>query len=613
MVRAVAFRSGVFALTYFLLHGAVAATTAAEAEAKENAAAIAATCVKPTYPLASLRADESGDVRLAFLVDIDGSVIESKVTKSSGYPMLDGAALTAIQRCKFPNEVVDGKPGKRWVPVVYVWTIEGTKARPFPKASLTERAFLVKAKEADALTDPLARCLAFPDFPGNRWPAGLAQAACHLHFDPAISLAQVSGLIERGAMPELEALFRRDFARHFAKDDFSEIIHRDLGQFDASELAGRTSAAWLAKAPSSPFAHAARGAHLAALAWQARGAASATPMSKEQAARTTVLVQQAWAAYAKALDLEPRLIPALVGMEDLATLTNSPKDGDAAFARADAIDPACHALGKQHMLTRAPRLGGSFAAMDVYRQRLAPLAAARPLVALNLVLPAQEQGDDLAEALEHRKAAGVLAEAAQTAPYPDLFESLGLSRIASKGDPVDSLVVLLSAYRYADESVNAAQARAGLMVRNGETSWAVSSFRRAHALQPDNVETTFLLGMALFADFEFEQAEPLVAKGLSTPRFRREAELTLGNIALRLSQLDKASQLASAHVQAYPDATRGWYLLGYVKMAQSREAEAQAAFTTFLRQVDKKDRRFEYDVLVAQAYLNGDRSRVHAH
>jgi TonB family protein len=611
MARAIKLWFCVVAAACALLHGSAGATNLDDG-LNDDAAFAAAKCVKPSYPPASLRADESGKVRLAFLINTDGTVLESKVTKTSGYPSLDGAALTAIQRCRFPIEVVDGLARTHWFRVEYVWTIQGAVNRPFPKASLTERAFLVKAQQADALTDPLARCLAFPDFPDNRWPAGLAQAGCHLYFDPAISLAQVSASVERGALPELEALFQRDFARHFAKDDFSEIIHRDLGQFDASDLAGRTSAAWLAKAPASPFAHAARGAHLAALAWQARGAASAAPMSKDQTARTSALLKDALAAYAKALELEPRLIPALVGIEDLATLSKNPEAGDAAFARADAIDPACHALGKQHMLTRAPRLGGSFAQMEAYRQHLAPLASARPLVVLNLVLAAQERGDDLAEAGEHRKAAAVLAEAAQSAPYPDLFESLGLSRVANKNDPVDSLVVLLTAYRYTDDSVAAAQARAALMVRNGETSWAVSSFRRAQVLQPDNVETSFLLGMALFADFEFEAAEPFVAKGLSEPRFRREADLTLGNIALRLSQLDKAAQLATAHVQAYPDATRGWYLLGYVRMAQSREAEAQAAFTTFLRQVDKKDRRFEYDVLVAQSYLNGDRSRVHA-
>src|SRR5205807_6943956 len=53
-------------------------------------------CEKPPYPAASLRANERGIVRLNFLIDVDGKVLESKVERSSGYRRLDEAARAAL-------------------------------------------------------------------------------------------------------------------------------------------------------------------------------------------------------------------------------------------------------------------------------------------------------------------------------------------------------------------------------------------------------------------------------------------------------------------------------------------------------------------------------------
>ena len=47
---------------------------------------------------------------------------------------------------------------------------------PFAKAPTEIRDFLIKAEAADKIEDPLARCLAFPDLPANKWPASLASA-----------------------------------------------------------------------------------------------------------------------------------------------------------------------------------------------------------------------------------------------------------------------------------------------------------------------------------------------------------------------------------------------------------------------------------------------------
>jgi protein TonB len=81
-------------------------------------------CEKPVYPAASLRANETGVVRLSFLIDVNGKVLESKVERSSGYRRLDEAAREGLSLCSFKPATVDGKPQKSWAQIEYLWKIE---------------------------------------------------------------------------------------------------------------------------------------------------------------------------------------------------------------------------------------------------------------------------------------------------------------------------------------------------------------------------------------------------------------------------------------------------------------------------------------------------------
>ena len=81
-------------------------------------------CEKPTYPPASLRANETGVVLLSFLIDVDGKVVEGKVERSSGYRRLDEAARAGLTLCRFRPATIDGKPERTWSRIEYEWKIE---------------------------------------------------------------------------------------------------------------------------------------------------------------------------------------------------------------------------------------------------------------------------------------------------------------------------------------------------------------------------------------------------------------------------------------------------------------------------------------------------------
>lgn len=95
---------------------AVPARTAAVVDARN--------CAKPEYPSASIRAQETGLVVLQFLIGADGTAIDSKVEKTSGFRRLDEAARKALALCKFRPSTEEGKPVQSWARIEYLWKLE---------------------------------------------------------------------------------------------------------------------------------------------------------------------------------------------------------------------------------------------------------------------------------------------------------------------------------------------------------------------------------------------------------------------------------------------------------------------------------------------------------
>lgn len=83
------------------------------------------TCAKPAWPKEALQNDQEGTVTLAFLIGTDGTVRGSKVTKSSGFPLLDLAAQDAISKCRFRPGTKDGVAVETWSPLQYVFKLDG--------------------------------------------------------------------------------------------------------------------------------------------------------------------------------------------------------------------------------------------------------------------------------------------------------------------------------------------------------------------------------------------------------------------------------------------------------------------------------------------------------
>lgn len=79
---------------------------------------------KPNYPDLARNAGIEGQCVVEALVDVDGSVVEVKVIKSSGNQSLDAAAVEAAYKAKFTPAKQRDKAVRVWVSIPYRFTLQ---------------------------------------------------------------------------------------------------------------------------------------------------------------------------------------------------------------------------------------------------------------------------------------------------------------------------------------------------------------------------------------------------------------------------------------------------------------------------------------------------------
>jgi TonB family protein len=128
-------RPGLAALTLAVTAAAATAVTGVPAIAQTAPASGPASvsarkpCAGPEYPKEALRYELEGITTLRFRLAPDGHVADVQVAKSSGWKLLDDAAIRTIQACAFTPEQAARAKGAA-LPVKYDWSLEGNRVRP---------------------------------------------------------------------------------------------------------------------------------------------------------------------------------------------------------------------------------------------------------------------------------------------------------------------------------------------------------------------------------------------------------------------------------------------------------------------------------------------------
>ncbi|XLZ72573.1 energy transducer TonB [Massilia sp. SR12] len=83
-----------------------------------------ASCTAPAWPREALRYEIEGATTLEFRIGSDGAVRDAVVRSSSGWTMLDQAALAGLARCRFKPGLEAAREGTVF-PIQYAWRLEG--------------------------------------------------------------------------------------------------------------------------------------------------------------------------------------------------------------------------------------------------------------------------------------------------------------------------------------------------------------------------------------------------------------------------------------------------------------------------------------------------------
>lgn len=477
------------------------------------------------------------------------------------------------------------------------------EAKQFKNMPATWRDYLIKARAAERIADPLQRCLAFPDLPGNHWPEGHAAAHCRIHHEHGIpTLADIGAMVDRGDVDGLERAMETLQRRHFSKDDYSEAIHEVFNyRIGDSDEAARVTRKWLESAPDSAYANLAYASYLADAARSARGERYVADTSREALRRMSELATRAIPYFLKALAVNPRLMPAYTGLIGIA-MVDSQGDVEArAFAAAEKADPACTELANVHMRSLQPRWGGSYEQMLAYAKALSAHVAQRPQLAVYLAQPFSDRGDMLLKGdMYTTEASDILEIAVNTGTDEGALRSaadLALNITDGKRDPDKALAYLLQETRFRGTNAWGMRNIAWSLVRT-EPEWSLKYALASIAADQESALGHYLAGAGYYNARRYEDADREYRIAIEDTE-QRQASLRevaemwmwqgdMQEFEVRKANAAKAKPYIDRLVREYPDDGRG-AIMAFWNDVFVNKTVREPAVRSVLGKVDRSD------------------------
>jgi tetratricopeptide (TPR) repeat protein len=480
---------------------------------------------------------------------------------------------------------------------------------PLPKGRMFTRveatAFLDAAKRAEAIADPLQRCLAYPDPPGSHWDHAAVVAYCRYHNQPTISFAQVRQMIQAGRGRELDRMFDAALQAQATDPDaygrLDSIFSEDFST--ASFDIRSTLDAWKRQSPDSAFAWAASGYEYERMAYAARGAdlISRTPQSALDAMDR--LAGQADADLKHALALNPKVTPAYRAMISLGGMALGRKYAEAAVQRGLVQDPDNLDIYDQWMWLEQPNWYGSLDAMSAVARDAQKHAHSNPM--LRMLNSSRDiyriQKCKCTDAVELSAYEGVLDK---LGGWRDLKDAGYTAKDAN--DPPAMTIYLSESLRFNPDQNDTRIDRIYDLVDFDRVQWAIDEANRLIAASPDDEYSikargwAYLIGNDLpHARKDFETAERLnPSDGWVLAQ--------LGGLYIGSKQWDKAWDIADRMIQKAPQDVRGWSMRAAIQMQQPRPGLKETAdYLESHFYTDKKNLRFNAYIAHLRAVAQG--------
>ena len=226
-----------------------------------------------------------------------------------------------------------------------------------------------------------AACAAAAPPPGAAMPESIhspPRAVCAqrpLDYNPENEQLKLRAFLAKGQFGELDKeleTFRNTYGKSECSDRLFGVVF--LGLMDGAPGMKARYDAWVAKAPRSAYAYAARGSHFLLRAVNARGADWAANTPEQRFAAMNGFLAQSDADLSKALTLDPKLTVAMGHILTGKSMGSPMQEVLSAYTEFASRVPNSYVLGSAVLSALQPRWGGD---IDVMLQ-FAHAEAARP-------------------------------------------------------------------------------------------------------------------------------------------------------------------------------------------------------------------------------------------
>lgn len=438
--------------------------------------------------------------------------------------------------------------------------------------------FLEHAQVAEAISDPLKRCLAYPDPPGSHWSPAAVRAYCQYRYQPVLGMDEVTKLIQSGQVAKLDALLAAALQAQQTDPDargrLDRIYGSDFG--DASDDTRALLDAWKRQDPHSAFAWAASGFAYTAAAGKERGQDELYNTPRERIEAMERFAKLGDADLQQAMALNPHIALVYASMIYLGQIDLGKAYADHALQRGLAMAPDNLGIYDAWVNIEQPNWYGSLAAMDAIGMRAAGRVTANPLLAFETVAARLQQIYQCA-CTDGQRAARYRAVAQTLIGYGNLRQAGSAAEAA--GENGSAGVYYAEALRFND---NTSGARAGLavaLVAYGFPHWALRVAQRAVSEAPGDDEALAARGFAYMSQQRWDAAAiDLKAAVAIDPKYPW-AWMQLGRVYLQQCQWDDAATIAYREIRDDPGHSDGLELLGAVQVYEPRDSLADTAAT----------------------------------
>jgi tetratricopeptide (TPR) repeat protein len=446
---------------------------------------------------------------------------------------------------------------------------EAPKAGMFSAAEIVP--FLDAAKKAEAIKDPLQRCLSYPDPPGSHWSPAATHAYCVFRAQSIMSYTDMRSLIQNGHAADLDRYMRDALQKQRTRPESAGLLdYIYFGNFsDASKETRALIDAWKKQSPKSAFAYVASGSSYLRMAWNARGerAVSDTP-------RENFVAMDKWLALGKAdldeaIKLDPHIVFAYSMLIDMAMLTGDDESASGAAERGLAMEPTNYALYGQMIWKAEPKWGGSIQEMSSIAHRAQAYATKNPLLKLLLPRPAAYAANltdcDCSGHSDENSYRVVLDDM----PAADVLA--GVATVTNDRHLANLAVVYQSELlRFSPWLDRVRLQRAPYLAAFRQKPWAMEEMAELSARSRKDADT-----LAAFANAYMFLQEPTLAESqyqqiIAMDPANYDIRYKLGELYVMFGQWDKSWATAEQMIKNAPDNPNGWLLRALVQLNQPR-------------------------------------------